>query len=69
MALVCGRSRPDPSYSALPIRLPRVYHYKQVHHLSQVCQLTNQAFFLHRAYVLIGRKKWILVVIIPQLCV
>ena len=29
--------------------------------------LTPQAFFTHRAFILSGRKRWILIVIIPQL--
>lgn len=28
-----------------------------------------QAYFLWRAYVLIGRKKWILILVVPQLYV
>lgn len=29
--------------------------------------LTGQSYFLWRAYILIGRKKWILFAVIPQL--
>ena len=29
----------------------------------------EQGYFLHRAYVLIGRRKWILYLVVPQLYV